>query len=187
MKISYRILIINFAIVVLILGSSAIAFYSIMYNVLSSQQSKYLLNASNDFIFNTRNMLQEADDEFQYIVNNNIESAFNNPYLNTKNIDFILETENSNSDIIIKKICKQDVYFPSSINSLKEFRAYNPYTIIQTAQMPNGHFYYYGTIISSAFLANLSGKINADIAVVSKGSIAEISNESQNRNNLIYS
>ncbi len=184
MKISYRILFINFAIVVLILGSSAIAFYSIMYNVLSSQQSKYLLNASNNFNFNTRDMLQESDDEFQYFINNNVEHVFNNPYLNTKNVDFILETQNSTSDVIIKRIYKQNVYFRSSVNSLKEFRADNPFTIMQTAQLSNGYFYYYGTIISSPFLANLSSKINADIAVVDNGSIAEISNESQNRNNL---
>jgi signal transduction histidine kinase/CheY-like chemotaxis protein/HAMP domain-containing protein len=183
MRISYRILLINFAIVALILGSSAIAFYSIMYNVLSSQQSRYLLNASNDFIYNTRSILQEADDEFQLIVNNNIDNVFNYPYLNTKNIDFIFETQNSSSDIIIKKISKNEVYFPSSINSLKEFRASNPFTIIQTAQLPNG-YYYYGTVISNTFLASLSSKINADIAVVDNGSIAEVSNETQNRNNL---
>jgi signal transduction histidine kinase/CheY-like chemotaxis protein/HAMP domain-containing protein len=183
MKIGYRILFINFAIVVLILGSSAIAFYSIMYNVLSSQQSKYLLNASNNFIYNTRNMLREADDEFQYIVNNNIENEFNRAYLNTKNIDFILETSNINSDLIIKKIYKQNIFHSSSLSSLKEFRAYNPFTIMQTAQLHN-RYYYYGTIISSEYLADLSSKINADIAVVLNGSIAEISNESQNRNNL---
>lgn len=112
MKISYRILIINFAIVVVILGSSAIAFYSIMYNVLSSQQSKYLLNASNNFIYNMRNMLQDADDEFQYIVNNNIENAINSPYLNTKNIDFILETKDKNSEVFIKKLLNKIFFFP---------------------------------------------------------------------------
>jgi signal transduction histidine kinase/DNA-binding response OmpR family regulator len=184
MKISYRILIINFAIVVLILGSSAIAFYSIMYNVLSSQQSKYLLNSSNDFIYNTRNILQEADDEFQYIVKNNIENVFSLPYLNTKNIDFIIETENSNSDVISKIIYKENLDLPTSVNSLKEFRVNNPFTITQTAQLPNGHFYYYGTIISSSFLAGISSKINADIAVVDKGSVVEVSNEAHNWNNL---
>jgi signal transduction histidine kinase/CheY-like chemotaxis protein len=153
-----------------------------MYNVLSSQQSKYLLNSSNNFIYHTRNMLQEADDEYQFIVNNNIEKTFSSPYLNTKNIDFILETQNSSSDVILKKIYKHDIYFPASVKSLKEFRAINPYTIIQTAQLPNGSFYYYGTIISNTYLANLSVKINADIAVVDNGSIAEISNESQNAN-----
>jgi CheY-like chemotaxis protein len=185
MKISYRILLINFAIVALILGSSAIAFYSIMYNVLSSQQSKYLLNASNNFIYNTRNMLQEADDEFQYIVkNNSLENAFSNPLINTKNVDFILETEGINSDVIIKKTYKQNVNFPSAISNLKEFRKNNPYTITQTAQLPNGHCYYYGTIISNSYLAGLSNKINADIAVVDNGSVAEVSNETQNLNNL---
>ncbi|MDR3625877.1 MAG: response regulator [Ignavibacteriaceae bacterium] len=184
MKISYRILIINFAIVVLILGSSAIAFYSIMYNVLSSQQSKYLLSSSNDFIYNTRTILQESDDEFQYIIKNKIDNIFSSPYLNTKNIDFIIETQDSQSDVIINKIHKENLDFPSSINSLKEFRANNPFTIIQTAQLPNGHFYYYGTIISNSFLAELSSKINADIAVVDKGSVVEVSNETHNWNNL---
>ena len=70
MKISFRILFINFAIVVVILISSAVAYYSIMYNVLTSQQSKYLLNSVNDFVYSYREIMQNADDDFSVLVGN---------------------------------------------------------------------------------------------------------------------
>ena len=91
MKISYRILIINFAIVVLILGSSAFAYYSIMYNVLTSQQSKYLLNSVNDFVFAYREESQNTDDDFSALIKTGLESKFNESELKDKKVDFILE------------------------------------------------------------------------------------------------
>ncbi len=71
MKLSLRILIINFTIVVLILGSAAFAFYSVMYNVLTSQQSKQLQNSLNEFLYTYRDMQQNSDDDFYKIIDNN--------------------------------------------------------------------------------------------------------------------
>ena len=67
MKISYRILFITFAVVVLIIGSSAFTFYSIMYNVLSSQQSKYLGNSVDNFSYLYREVFQNTEDDFLFL------------------------------------------------------------------------------------------------------------------------
>ena len=85
MKISLRILIINFAIVVLIIGSSAVAFYSIMYNALTSQRSQYLVRSANDFIYAYGEMLQDTEDDFLYFIN---KSPAIPTLANEKNIDF---------------------------------------------------------------------------------------------------
>ncbi len=180
MKISFRILIINFAIVALILGSSAIAYYSIMYNVLSSQQSKYLLNSSNQFIYSLNGSIQDTQDEFQLLTGNGLGNLINNPFLNTKNIDFILETNDNSSGIIIKKTGKEDVHFTKSNQTIEDFEADNPFALINTAVV-NGKKYYYGRVLSNAFLNNISKKINANVALIWKGSTVEISNESNNQ------
>ncbi len=180
MKISYRILFINFIIVALILGSSAVAFYSIMYNVLSSQQSKYLLSSANDFIYTFRSLQQDADDEFHVIVNGGIEKTFKSSQFGVKNLDFIFETPGKSSNIILRKVCKETVSFPASIQTIDDFRKNNPLTIIQSAQLSDGHFYYYGRLISSDYLNTLSNKIGADVAIILNNSVMEVSNESLN-------
>ncbi len=180
MKINYRILLINFVIVALILGSSAIAFYSIMYNVLTSQQSKYLLNSANDFIYTFRNMQQDADDEFHIIADGGLDNITNDSKLNAKNLDFIFDTKDNSSDFILHKTYNESISFPNSIQTIDDFKKNNPLAIIQTAQMPNGHIYYYGRIISNDYLNTLSNKINSEVAVVINNSVLGVSNESIN-------
>ncbi len=180
MKINYRILLINFVIVALILGSSAIAFYSIMYNVLSSQQSKYLLNSANDFIYTFRNMQQDAEDEFHIISNGGVDKIFNNTKLNVKNLDFIFDTRDNSSNYISRKIFNETVSFPNSIQTIDDFKKNNPLAIIQSIQLPDGHLYFYGRVVSNDFLNALSNKINSDVAVVLNNSVLGISNESLN-------
>ena len=172
---------INFAIVAIILVSSAIAYYSIMYNVLSSQQSKYLLNSANEFIYAFRSMMQDTEDEFHYLADNRVNEVFNSPSSKGKNIDFIFDTEVNDSTIIKDKIYKSDVYFPNTTLTVHDFIKNNPFAVIETAKLSNSKTYYYGRILSNNFLNTLSSKINAEVAVVWKGSPSEISNELANQ------
>jgi len=181
MKISLRILLINFAIVAIILVSSAIAYYSIMYNVLSSQQSKYLLNSANEFIYAFRSTMQDAESEFYYLTDNNIDEVFKSQNLKEKNLDFIFNSESDDSSLIKNKIFKNDVYFPNTTITLQDFIKNNPLAVIESVKLPNNKTYYYGRIISNNFLNNLSGKINAEVAVIWKGSPTEVSNELTNQ------
>ena len=177
MKISYRLLIINFAIVAVILGSSAVAFYSIVYNVLSSQQSKYLLNSANDFIYAYRAQMQDIDDDFLFLLNNN----FNNTLNNAKDVDFVLESSGKSENLSLIKTLNDKIQIPGNIFSLNDFITKNPFILIRSYKGDKGQIYYYGKIISNNFLNNLAKKVNAEVALVLNGSPAEISNESFNQ------
>ncbi len=183
MKISYRILIINFAIVALILGSSAIAFYSIMYNVLSSQQSKYLLNSANEFNYTFRSLVQDIQDEFRFAENNNPGSLFNRSADSFKDIDFIFETA-GNSDIITAKFLKNSIEFSNSIRTIGDFNRKYPYSIMLKTSLPGGQLCYYGMIFTGSTLNSIASKINSDIALVWNGTVTEVSNETINQKNL---
>lgn len=176
MRISSRILLINFAIVVLILGSSAFAFYSIMYNVLTSQQSKYLLSSANNFIYSYRESLQETEYDFLY-VHKEGEGLASSAAL-TKNLDFILSLSDDGN---VKPVnSKEFVQIPESSFNLDEFLAANPFAIIKSYTSDNKTFYF-GRILSETFLNEISKKINADIAIVWDNFVSEISNTNSNQ------
>ena len=181
MKISYRILIINFVIVVLILGSSAIAFYSIMYKVLSSQQSKYLINSANDFIYDYRGLSQDCEDDFNALANSEPQNIFKENLNKSKSLDFIFQVDSSASKKIINKNYDDNVINGKKCFTLKDFIANNPYSILKKYSLSGGRTFYFGRIITSGFLDNLSKKIDAEIALIWKKSPAEISNESINQ------
>jgi len=175
MKISYRILVINFAIVFLILVSATVAYYSIMYNVLTSQQSKYLLNSVNDFVYAYRELLQTTDDNFADFIQNNNTSIIN------KNLDFVLQKTKTSADNISKKYASSKTYIPHSINTLEEFIKNNPFAIIKTYKSEGGKVYYYGRVINQEFINTVSQKIGADVALVWNGTPLEVSNEETNQ------
>ena len=177
MKIRYRILIINFAIVVLIIGSSAVAFYSIMYNALTSQRSQYLVRSANDFIYAYREMLQDTDDDFLYSLKNSSNATIP---VNEKNIDFIFEASKSGN--LIKQYSKDFVYIPQKNFSVEEFISNNPSAIVKKYVDENGRTYFYGRILSNEILNQVSQKINAEIAVVVNNTPVEISNQDNNQN-----
>ena len=76
MKINHRIILVNLLIVAIVLGSAAIAFYSIMYNTLTAQQSKIIISSSRNFIFTYRSFIDKIDEEFWTLKNNNPEFFF---------------------------------------------------------------------------------------------------------------
>ncbi|MDR3609734.1 MAG: response regulator [Ignavibacteriaceae bacterium] len=184
MKIKYRILIINFAIVFLVIGSSAFAFYSIMYSVLTSQHSKYLLNSTNDFIYAYRESIDNTEDDFLYLLNNGIDQKFTSQQLVEKNIDFLLKA--NSSKMIMSKTYKENVYTPDKFFSLEEFISKNPFSVIKIYKNGDGTSYYYGKIIDSHTLNEFSKRIGAEIALVKDNTISQLSNESQN-NKFLFS
>ena len=177
MKIRYRILIINFAIVVLIIGSAAVAFYSIMYNALTSQRSQYLIRSANDFIYAYREILQDTDDDFLYSVKNSFGKV---AQPNEKNIDFIFEASKDGN--LIRRYSKDFVYIPQKNFSVEEFISNNPSAIVKKYVDENRKTYFYGRIISNEILNQVSQKINAEVALVVNNTPVEISNQDNNQN-----
>lgn len=180
MKISYRILFINFVIVVLILGSSALAFYSILYNVLSSQQTRYLLNSANNFIYVYRETVQDVEDDFVFITKNGVNNIFNQQQLREKDIDFVFETDPLTSNIK-RKLNKEFVSLPNKDFNINNFLEYNPHAFVKKHETENGGIYYYGKIFTGSFLNDVSKKVSAEIALVWNDGPVEFSNASINQ------
>ena len=123
MKISYRILFINFFVVVLIIGSASFAFYSIMYNVLTSLQSKYLLKSSHDFILAYNETFQKTEDDFTQLSRSEL---FSKERLKSTSIDFILEQDSKNANFYSRSVAKEGVNLSPKVSSLEEFIGDNP-------------------------------------------------------------
>ncbi|MFO7448032.1 MAG: response regulator [Ignavibacteriaceae bacterium] len=186
MKISYRILLINFAIVTLILGSAAFGFYSLMYNVLTSQQSKYLLNSANLFLYAYREVVQDTEDEFIYMLQDKPTAMFTNERIKENSIDFIFKTS-GDKEIITNYSGKEIINIPGGTFSTgsefipEEFILHNPLAVLKYYKDTGGSSYYYGRVLTEETINSLSGKISADIAVILDNSPVNISNESANR------
>ena len=176
MKISYRILIANFAIVGLILISSAIAFYSLIYNVLASQQSKSLLHSVSNFSTSYRQAMQETEDDFLFLFNNKKDFVFNNPKLSERSIDFIFKSDEKSPNSLSIISSKSIVYVPNKKLNLNDFLEYNPQAVVKTYRTKHGELYYYGRIITGEFLSEFSKKIGSEIAIIWNNSTAELSN-----------
>jgi len=184
MKISYRILFINFAIVLVIIGSSALAFYSIISSILTAQQSRILTNSSNDFFYEYRNELDKIEETFFKLNFKTLSSpAEVNKSLLDENIDFVLKTKNLNE--LNELLYGSDfLNIPKEI-TLKSLIANNPGLIVKKFSHA-GIDYYYGKMVSPALLNSISKKIDADVAVISNGVPLSFSNESVNNKYFPY-
>jgi hypothetical protein len=91
MKLSLRILLINFVIVLLILGSSAVAIFTTMQTVLNEQRTQNIQNSARNFSYVFSNQLQKSDYEFAEIIDNNLSAFLQNGNLNNSVNDFVIE------------------------------------------------------------------------------------------------
>ncbi|MBT8379625.1 MAG: response regulator [Ignavibacteria bacterium] len=179
MRISFRILLINFVIVVLVLGSAAVAFYSTMYEVLTSQQSQHLLTSANSFIYAFQTKLIETEDEFLSLFSDDFDSILNRKKLSARNIDFILELSPNNK--VLRYTCNDQIFIPGQKFHLNEFLQLNPYIIKLKHRAENGIEYFFGRVITTELLDDLSLEINSDIAVVWNNSLTDVSSPSANQ------
>jgi len=182
MKISYRILFINFFVVVLIVGSASFAFYSIMYNVLTSQQSKYLLKSSSDFVLAYKETFQNTEDDFNQLSRSELFSREN---LNSTKIDFILEQDSRKVKFYSRSVAKEGVNLSQKVSSLEEFISNNPSAVIKSHTFPDGASVYYGRLLTDEFLNSIAQKINAQVAIITDNSALQVSNQSANQQ-IIY-
>lgn len=179
MKISHRIILVNLLIVAIVLGSAAIAFYSIMYNTLTSQQSKNIVNSSRNFIFTYRTFIDDLDEEFWNYAKSNTELLFSSRILSGNINDFFLEASTIDSQIITRYSAKSWVEIPKKL-SIDEFVKLNPYAIINLKPMQGNKICYFGKIINNNVLDDFSQRIGSDVALIWDNFAAEVSNSSNN-------
>ncbi|HPI36998.1 MAG TPA: ATP-binding protein [Ignavibacteriaceae bacterium] len=180
MRISYRIILINFTIVVLLLGASGIAFYSIMFKVLTSEQTKQLTKASNDFIFHFHSRTQDADESFSLFLGDDGNVTHSTKTLDG-NIDFFFKVRNDSLIYPGTIIHKDFVKIPPGVISAAAFRSYNPFAVIKKYVTPSKEEYHYGFILNEMTINTLSRRTGADIGFFLEDNIAYYSNEEQNQ------
>ncbi|MGE5400359.1 MAG: response regulator [Ignavibacteriales bacterium] len=164
MKISYRILLINFVIVVLVFVSSTLAFYSVTRKIVTSQHSKNLLNSAKDFVYNLQLAIRETDEDFSRILaSGSFKKDLDEGY---PGIDFMFKINPDSSGNRDLFIIKKSVGADSSIASPPEFIKSYPNVLIKKYHTPSGADIYYGRILSPEYLNELSKKVRADLAVV---------------------
>jgi two-component system chemotaxis sensor kinase CheA len=184
MKISHRIILVNLIIVAIVLGSAAIAFYSIMYNSLSSQQSKNIISSTRNFLFSYRSFLNDIDEEFLNKKNINSNQLFEKSSLHGSVNDFFLEATSANLKEIIRYSAKEFVSIPKENFTIDEFLKSNPYAIIHSFKLESGIVYYFGKIINATYLDDFAQRIGADITLILDNFPAEVSNSSSNSQNI---
>jgi signal transduction histidine kinase/CheY-like chemotaxis protein len=178
MKISFRILLINFIIIALILSSTTFLIYSLTKKLISIQHSKALLNSTSDFVFNYQAILQEIDDDFLKIKSIlESESLIN---LNETSLDFLFKTAKDSDNIDKYCFLKEQDALELSGYSLESFIARNPNIIIKSYKLKNGQSVYYGKFLSVELLEILSRRTRAEIALVLSHVPFEVSNQSEN-------
>ncbi len=180
MKISFRILLINFIVVVLVFSSSTIVYYSLTTKLISLQQTKSLLNSANDFVFNLQAVIQELEEDYLSLKS---QKDFNTaPSLEKTSIDFLFKVKNSDEIIHGYYFISSDIPFDYDYTNLSKFIKENPNAILIKAELSDSVMMCYGKLITNSFLDNLSKKIRAEVAVLLNNVPVSISNEQQNNN-----
>ena len=181
MKISLRIILINFVVVVMIMGGSAIAFYSIMYRTLSSQKSQSLINSANNYIYAFRSKQLEAEDEFLSLTAKNLNSPFLSKELRTTVLDYVLKADLKNPEWITKSSSRSSINLPNKPFTLDKFFDYNPFAVLSEIRDSLSGVYYFGFNLDEKLLNDFAEKINSNIAVIWNGTLTDVSNSVSNQ------
>jgi signal transduction histidine kinase/CheY-like chemotaxis protein len=173
MKINYRIILINFVVVLLVLPATAILYYSILSESLTSLQKKNLSISLNNFINVLHNYSQQLDGSFYKFYRKGINSYD----IDQVNLDFIyLVEEQALSPIFISndsKLSKEKI-------TTDEFSSNFSNLYVKKVNVDNKTFIY-GKIIDSDFLDAVSQKINADVVLFSDKVVIDVSNSQINQ------
>ena len=159
--------------------ASTFVFYSLAGTVLTQQQSKSVLNSTNDFAFIFQNEFFKMEEDFRTISPNI--GNFNKIKLDSTSIDFCFTLVNDSLINFREFKVKSESYLNIRSSSFRQFFSDNPNVILRYAQFPNGKTVYYGNQISSKYLNRISQKIRAEVALVINNSPVETSSPEKNQ------
>ncbi len=181
MKLNLRLVLITFAVTLLVSVTAILIFFSLTNKILFNQHSKTLFNAANHFAITLDNSIQRTDTDFQkFVRESNTKKDVN---FDSLNIDFMFTLI---GDSLINQdsfIAKKTVSYSNKPTSIHNFVANNPNIILKFAEIKSSkQIYYYGRIIDTTFLNQLSKIIRSDIVLVLKNKDIITSNQYLNQN-----
>lgn len=154
-----------------------------MYNVLTSQQSKYLLKSSNDFILAYKETFQNTDNDFSQLSRKEL---FSSERIKSTSIDFILERNSENPKLFSRSVVKEGINLSLSKNSFEKFYSNNPSAVLKSYLFADGSCVYYGRLLTDDFLNSIAQKINAQVAIITGNSTLQVSNQSSNQHYIYF-
>ncbi len=178
MKISLRILLINFLIVALILGTSFIVFYTIAYDVLTNYQTRNLRQSASNLMNVNKQLQSGIEDDFVFLYTKGIDQVWSEQNLQSRNIDFIIEL---NNEKISRYVVKSNIYLPQKQFTIRDFTNSNPYLMIISYSSTDGKKYLYGRAINNEMLNDIAQRVNSDIALIWEDYVADFSNQQTNQ------
>ena len=179
MKISAKLLVITFTVVVSISGISSLIYYSLTNSLLESQYSKSIQNSTSDFASYLTPLMEDVDKEAARLV-----PEKNIPGNNLKGYetDFFFRIEKDSLIDFSSFIVKDTVYLNKSSRSIKAFVKQNRNVLFRAAHTKGNETVIYGKIITENFLNHVSEKIRAEIAFIVNNNIFEVSHSIKNNN-----
>ena len=184
MKISFRILLINFVIVALIFISSTIAFYTLTKKIILFQNTKVLSNSVSDFSLAFGSVLQDTENDFLNLLAGGKLSGdlglSGNVEIEKYKLDFIF-TLNPDSSLNPDFFFFKPSVIYSGVSDFNSFVSNNPGALIKEYRTRQGNTYFFGRILTEDLLDNLSKKIRADVAVFSDNIPVVCSNSDKNQ------
>ena len=160
MKIRTRILFINFIAVFVVIFAITIAFYSILYNVLTDKQSQFLIKSANNFVYTYQENLDDESNEVSDLV------RLKSTNIKPRHLDFILQKEDKNSNVYSYLYITNNLKHTKKKTTLTKFISDNPFINIQRYIGPDGNEYLYGRRLTQDYLTELSRQIGSEIALI---------------------
>ena len=182
MKINVRLLLITFAIVVLVSVTSTFIFYSLTNKLLQTQQTKTLLNSSNDFIFLFQSTMNQVDEDLNKI--DIWDKNFRSVNLDSTSIDFIFTLVNDSIINPDQFKARKNISYLEKPTSIKQFVFENPNMILKYSQLKSGKVVYYGKLITTEFLDMAAEKVRAEVALIVNDTPVGVSNHVSNQDYL---
>ncbi len=166
MKLNYRIILINFTILALILTGAGIAFYSIMNNVLTTQESKRLRDSANDLAFMFESTNKSCEESFKQILPDVLKGDTVLQFdQELKDLDFILRVEdgvNHHGNTLLLK--GRSIRTPKKDFTVKDFFVLNQNLIVKSSKTKSGVEYLYGFSLEKDIFQTLSSRMRIDFA-----------------------
>lgn len=164
------------------MGGAGAAFYSIMFNVLTSQQAKYLTNSTNSFAYSLETYKQDIEEEAALFLSNEILNTSNKSVFDKyRSLDFIFKVVDDSLINLETLMASPLMNIPRGMVSIRELQKANPLLLISSFTNNKEEKYYYGKLITQELLSQFAKRINAEVALVSQDNIIDYSNSAINQ------
>lgn len=177
MKISVKLLLITFAVVVLISGASAVIYYSLSNSILESQNSKSVINSTTDLAGSLQRLLEKMDEEGTRF---SLGQGSADRNLKGFETDFFFRLSNDSLIDFSFFLANDTVFLNRSSRSIKNFVRQNRNLIYRAGQGKGNTTHFYGKAVTERLLNRIAEEIRAEVAFVVNDNIMELSNQLKN-------